>query len=184
MPGVQPGRPGYAALMPESSHLPSLVDAVTRLRPDTDDAVACTSSWAHALLDAGLLDLPLPGRGATAARFAALVRIGSVDLDLARLVEAHTDALAILSDLGADPEAGVGERARELWGVWAANPPADPLVFWVPFAFHAYCLGAGLLSLALLRPPVLLLVSLAMMALALVLHRGAYLPWFRRPAVV
>ena len=62
--------------------------------------------------------------------------------------------------------------------------PADPLVFWVPFAFHAYCLGAGLLSLALLRPPVLLLVSLAMMALALYLHRGAYTPWFRKRAVV
>jgi hypothetical protein len=62
--------------------------------------------------------------------------------------------------------------------------PADPLVFWVPFAFHAYCLGAGLLSLALLRPPALLLVSLTMMALALYLHRGAYLPWLTRAVSV
>ena len=53
-----------------------------------------------------------------------------------------------------------------------SGPPADPLVFWVPFGFHVYCLGAGLLSLALLRPPVLLLVSLAMMGLALYLHRS------------
>ena len=61
-----------------------------------------------------------------------------------------------------------------------SGPPADPLAFWVPFAFHAYCLGVGLLSLALLRPPVLLLVSLAMMALALVLHRNIVLPWVGR----
>ncbi len=142
--------------MPESSHLPSLVDAVTRLRPDTDDAVACTSSWAHALLDAGLLDLPLPGRGATAQRFASLARIGSVDLDLARLVEAHTDALAILTDLGADPAAGIGERARELWGVWAANPPADPLVAartggtqWLLTGTKPWCSGAGTCERAL-----------------------------------
>src|SRR5439155_16479602 len=65
-----------------------------------------------------------------------------------------------------------------------SGPPADPLAFWVPFAFHAYCLGVGLLSLALLRPPVLLLVSLAMMALALYLHRGTLTHWkVRRPAL-
>jgi len=61
--------------------------------------------------------------------------------------------------------------------------PADPLVFWVPFAFHAYCLGAGLLSLALLQPPALLAVSLGMLALGLYLHRGTFMPWFSRPAV-
>jgi hypothetical protein len=61
-----------------------------------------------------------------------------------------------------------------------AREPADPLVFWVPFAFHAYCLGAGLLSLALLRPPVLLAVSLAMMALALYLHRATTGRWLNQ----
>jgi hypothetical protein len=50
--------------------------------------------------------------------------------------------------------------------------PVDPVVFWVPFAFHTYCLGLGLLSLALFRPPVLLVVSLAMTVLALYLHRA------------
>jgi hypothetical protein len=58
--------------------------------------------------------------------------------------------------------------------------PADPLAFWVPFVFHAFCLGAGLLSLALLRPPVLLAVSLAMMGLALYLHRGVFDPWLNK----
>jgi hypothetical protein len=50
--------------------------------------------------------------------------------------------------------------------------PADPLTFWVPFAFHTYCLGAGLLSGTLLRQPVLLVVSLVMMLLGLCLHRA------------
>jgi hypothetical protein len=66
-----------------------------------------------------------------------------------------------------------------------SGPPPDPLVFWVPFSFHAYCLGVGLLSLALLRPPMLLLVSLAMLVLALYLHRAYWTEWWpaRRPII-
>ena len=55
---------------------------------------------------------------------------------------------------------------------------SDPLVFWVPFAFHAYFLVAGLLSGAILRPPVLLLMSVTMSVVALYLHRGSL--WARR----
>jgi len=62
-----------------------------------------------------------------------------------------------------------------------SGPPADSLVFWVPFGFHVYYLGAGLLSLALLRPPVLLLVSLAMLGLALYLHRAYFTPRPSKP---
>jgi Carotenoid biosynthesis protein len=65
-----------------------------------------------------------------------------------------------------------------------SGPPADPLVFWAPFGFHVYCLAAGLLSLALLRPPILLLVSLAMMGLALYLHRGYFAPRFKKPPII
>jgi len=61
-----------------------------------------------------------------------------------------------------------------------ARQPADPAAFWVPFVCHGYCLAAGLLSGALLRPPVLLLVSGAMLALALWLHRQAIWAWRRR----
>jgi len=52
-----------------------------------------------------------------------------------------------------------------------AREPADPLAFWGPFVFHAYCLAAGLVSGALFNPPALLLVSGAMLALAVWLHR-------------
>ena len=48
----------------------------------------------------------------------------------------------------------------------------DSLTFWVPAGYHFYFLVAGLLSGALLRSPVLLLVSLAMALLALYWHRA------------
>lgn len=52
--------------------------------------------------------------------------------------------------------------------------PADALVFWVPFGFHAYFLGAGLISGVILEQPFLLLVSLLMVAVAFYLHRESW----------
>jgi alkylation response protein AidB-like acyl-CoA dehydrogenase len=66
------------------------------------------------------LELPLPGSGATHARFAALIEIGAADLSLARLAEGHSDARAILAELNSRPKPG-------LYGVWAADPPAGGL---------------------------------------------------------
>jgi len=120
------------------------------LRPPVADPVERTSSWAHAALDAGLLDLPLPGRGRTVERYGALAAVGTVDLDVARLVEAHVDAVAVLTDLGGDREDGA------LWGVWAANPPVDPLVArrsdgsgWLLEGTKPWCSGAGTCDRAL-----------------------------------
>jgi uncharacterized membrane protein len=45
------------------------------------------------------------------------------------------------------------------------------LVFWVPFLMHLYLLTAGLVSDVILEPPVLLLISLAMTAIAFYLHQ-------------
>jgi Carotenoid biosynthesis protein len=62
--------------------------------------------------------------------------------------------------------------------------PADAPVFWVPFACHAYFLTAGLLSQAILRPPFLLLMDVAMLAVALYLHRATLGQWLHKtPAV-
>lgn len=55
--------------------------------------------------------------------------------------------------------------------------PGDRLSFWVPLGFHAYFLGAGLLSGAILRPPFLLAVSLGMFTLALYWHRAIWRNW-------
>ncbi len=64
--------------------------------------------------------LPVPGRGHTGDRFAALFECGRADLEVARLAEAHHDARAIAAELDRElhPDA--------VYGVWAASGP-DPL---------------------------------------------------------
>ncbi len=74
------------------------------------------------LIAAGLADPPLPGSGLTLKRWHALAAAGALDLSLAKLYEGHTDALAILAELG-------GTRADGLWAVWAAEPPDARVVF-------------------------------------------------------
>lgn len=66
------------------------------------------------LADAGLLALPLPARGDTARRFHAFAELAATDLALARIVEGHADAKAILAEAGVRPHRG-------LYGVWAAD---------------------------------------------------------------
>lgn len=55
--------------------------------------------------------------------------------------------------------------------------PVDSLVFWTPFGFHTYFLLAGLISGALLWPPVLLLVNALMALTAYRLHRSTFQTW-------
>jgi alkylation response protein AidB-like acyl-CoA dehydrogenase len=71
----------------------------------------------------GELELPLPGHGNTPLRHEALKLWGARDLSLARMAEAHTDALAILA------EAGLSARAAKLYGVWASDSPAGRLTY-------------------------------------------------------
>lgn len=64
--------------------------------------------------------LRAPGRGHTGERFAALFDCGRADLEVARLAEAHHDAVAIAAELD-------HELHRDaVYGVWAAGG-ADPL---------------------------------------------------------
>lgn len=49
--------------------------------------------------------------------------------------------------------------------------PTPSLVFWVPLLTHLYTLFAGWISGVILRPPFLLGMSLAMLVIALYLHR-------------
>lgn len=62
--------------------------------------------------------LPLPGGGATLDRWRALAALGAEDLALAKVLEAHHDAVAILAELGADPV-----PPGTLLAVWAAEGP-------------------------------------------------------------
>ena len=100
--------------------------------------------------ESGELRLPLPGQGATPLRHAALKRWGAKDLSLARIAEAHTDALAILA------EAGQAARAGMLYGVWASDGPASRLTYtplahgdWRLQGTKQFCSGATFLEAAL-----------------------------------
>ena len=84
-----------------------------------DTAYDATFGMRAALADAVREPLPPPGGGQTPLRFSKLAELAQCDLELARLAEAHHDALAIAAELGA-------ELASALYGVWAASGP-DPL---------------------------------------------------------
>ena len=66
--------------------------------------------------------LPLPGSGHTLQRWRALAAWGAEDLCLAKVLEAHYDALAIIAELNA-PMVAEGQ----LLAVWAAEGPANTL---------------------------------------------------------
>jgi hypothetical protein len=95
-------------------------------------------------LEQGRLDLPFPGSGSTAERHWKLAQIARENLEVGRLAEAHTDALAILHEAGRKPLPGA------LYGVWAAEGGeglniADGVVS----GRKEFCTGAGIVQAAL-----------------------------------
>ncbi|MYX75580.1 acyl-CoA dehydrogenase [Streptomyces sp. SID3915] len=129
-------------VVPEATPRPGAADEfdARSLRAET----AARFTAAAAAIDAGDLSFPLPGGGATAERFAALRAVAEDDLCLARLVEGHVDALAVLAELGG-PAPAPGRR----WGVWAAEPPGEGLTAvrdrdgrWSLSGLKQYCSGA------------------------------------------
>lgn len=70
----------------------------------------------HDLIARGADRLPLPGAGRTLQRWRALAEVAARDLSLLKLFEGHTDALATLSELGAESSPGA-------WALWAAEAP-------------------------------------------------------------
>jgi alkylation response protein AidB-like acyl-CoA dehydrogenase len=65
--------------------------------------------------------VPLPGQGETPARLLRLLEVGREDLTLAKLAEAHWDAVAILAEAGRKPLSGA------IYAVWAAEVPGASL---------------------------------------------------------
>lgn len=101
-------------LAPDASNLQMKLDvALADVRAPLDPA-----RWLRILVEQGCDQLPLPGSGRTLARWRALARVAAADLSLAKLFEGHTDALAILAELGAH-----APPAKSRWGVWCAEPP-------------------------------------------------------------
>lgn len=100
----------------------------------------------RSLARSGALDAPLPGAGQTRSRFDGLAALGEWDLTIARLVEAHVDALAILREL--DSKIPV-DTADPIWAVWASEPPSHRVLAvtdngcWQLRGRKAWCSGAG-----------------------------------------
>ena len=95
--------------------------------------------------------LPEPGRGATAVRWQALADVAAQDLTAARILEAHSDALAILAEAGQPVPDG-------RWGVFAAEAPGAVLTAtrddtgetgWTVSGTKPWCSLAGVLDHAL-----------------------------------
>jgi alkylation response protein AidB-like acyl-CoA dehydrogenase len=82
--------------------------------------IADAESDLRSLLASGELELPDPGRGQTSDRLLALVDLARArSVSVARLAEAHTDAVAILHEAGRQP------RPNALYGVWASAGSTD-----------------------------------------------------------
>jgi len=126
--------------------MPSLspLDAIAELHARHGDALAL----AH-LAEAGLDRLPRPGAGQTLARWRVLAGVAAHDLSLAKLFEGHTDALAVLAELGGPPSV-----PGLLWGTWCAEPPDARLALHADgpapqvrlTGTKAWCSGAGSLT--------------------------------------
>ena len=63
----------------------------------------------------------LPASGATADRWALMATVAAQDLTVARVLEPHLDAVAILAEDGQ-------EAVSSSWGVWAAEGAEPRLV--------------------------------------------------------
>jgi alkylation response protein AidB-like acyl-CoA dehydrogenase len=84
----------------------SLVEACRGSGEDVDTALKLAEHYGKLL--------PQPGRGQTAQRWAVLAAAGEHNLTVARVLEAHSDALAILAEAGQPMPDGT-------WGVFAAE---------------------------------------------------------------
>jgi hypothetical protein len=150
----------------------SSLDALRAALADLDplDPHAGAADALRRLVRRGLDRLPLPGAGATLARWQALALVAAHDLSLAKLYEGHTDALAIMAELGDHPAAAAaaaadsaaahaqaGPGSRATWGTWAAEAPQGRTIIepasggrFVLRGAKCWCSGAGSLSHGLL----------------------------------
>jgi len=93
--------------------------------------------------------LPQPGQGETSKRFKRLFEMGREDLSLAKIMEAHWDAIAILQ------EAQHSVLPDTLYAVWASEAPNQVLEMiedkdgFKISGTKAFCSGAGLVDCAL-----------------------------------
>lgn len=79
------------------------------------------------LADQVAAEVPLPGSGGTLQLWSVLATLGAADLTVARAVEPHLDALAILAEARRDTAADLDALPGGVWGVFAAEGPGARL---------------------------------------------------------
>lgn len=110
-------------------------------------SAAATGRRLRELFDSGDLDIPLPGSGDTPLRHRALTELGRIErVGVARLAEAHCDAVAILREAGHQPRGGA------IYGVWASATAdgAPHLSGDVVNGAKPFCSGLGIVDRALM----------------------------------
>jgi alkylation response protein AidB-like acyl-CoA dehydrogenase len=107
-----PGSPGQGSPIVDETWLPALLAAARDAGGRATPSIAAAARFGA--------DLPLPGHGDTGRRWAALAAVSEIDLTAGRVLEAHSDALAVLAEAG--EAASVGS-----WGVFAAESPGARL---------------------------------------------------------
>ncbi len=110
-----------AASGPADEAVRAVLDLAGDVRPDSAPDVGAALLVARRLGER----LPSPGVGATAGLWSALATLGAWDLTLARVVEPHLDACAILDEARRSGHAGPdlpGDLPGDTtWGVYAAE---------------------------------------------------------------
>jgi hypothetical protein len=95
-------------------------------------------------------DIPTPGGGETARRHSILAETAREDLSLAKLAEAHWDAISILTEAGRSP------MAKKLYAVWASEIPGQAIHLersadgYLISGSKPFCSGLGIVDRALL----------------------------------
>jgi alkylation response protein AidB-like acyl-CoA dehydrogenase len=125
-------------------------------------------------------EVPLPGAGDTLTRWELLAGVAAESLTVARVVEPHLDALAILAEAGTSPDPG------STWGVWAAEGPGDRLEAtvtedgWCLTGRKPWCSLAGAVSHALVTawvgPTERRLFRVALAAPGVAVEEAAWVP--------
>lgn len=127
-------------------------------------AVDGSADAALRLVAAVTAALPAPGGGRTVERWQALAALAEGDVTAGRVVEAHTDAVAILDEAAADPDVNgdqgalddIGVDRAGPWGVFAAEGPQGRVVAsrvaggWELSGVKPWCSLADRLSAALI----------------------------------
>lgn len=138
-----------------------LSDLDDRARDDLDAVAEEAQQWSHRPVREALswanalgprVTLPAGGGSSTCRRWEVLATVAAIDVTLARVLEPHLDALAILAEADAGPVA----PPDATYGVYAAEGPGSPLQAtevdgeWMLSGLKPWCSLAAEVSHALL----------------------------------